>query len=350
MFKTASLKRFDGVWSGAQSHLDQLLRRESMKNHNTVRLLTANGYDKVSDCFIFDGVAYDKQGNAFEKNQDQFFEVGTHNLALLSPEPNFPFSAKHDPNDWYPDFMGAYGPKGLTALGFYVASIFAEQFFEKNGFSPFLSLHKDPATGKSTLWGLLNTLFGRDIPEGLPTSKINTAKGEIRRIATLSNLPLAILEANDSEKARFDFSMLLTLFNRLPLQVRAQTSNDLSTLAIEFKGTLVFIWNQEQFEDRAIKERVLSVPFPKSEISPQTREHADRLTHLARYQPEILCGFRHLILSNRQAVLGAFTGLERTRPCHASTTATDHRSHCFGARPCFCRLDRFENGVPACLH
>ena len=49
LFKTSTLKRFAGIWSGEQPQLDQIVRKESMKNHPTVRLVQTNGYDAKSD-------------------------------------------------------------------------------------------------------------------------------------------------------------------------------------------------------------------------------------------------------------------------------------------------------------
>ena len=49
--------------------------------------------------------------------------------------------------------------------------------------------------------------------EGLPMTKLNTGKGEIRTLAQRSGLFKALLEGNKEDRVRFDFDSLLTLYN-----------------------------------------------------------------------------------------------------------------------------------------
>ena len=49
--------------------------------------------------------------------------------------------------------------------------------------------------------------------------KVNTGKGEIRKLAQRAGLFKALLESNNEDNTRFDMDALLTMFNDNPLQV-----------------------------------------------------------------------------------------------------------------------------------
>jgi len=193
---------------------------------------------------------------------------------------------------------GAYGDVALAALGFFTASLFAEQFSGRpsSRFFPFLSLYGPPGTGKSALINLLNTFLGRAVDEGLSIEEVDTAKGTTRLMASVSNLPIAILEMDQAKARRFNMNRLLTLFNRAPLQTRANRSNDLTVNTLRFRGTLAFAQNVEQFTGEAQKGRVVSLPFRK-EI--QNRETLSALLKLQNLPPGQLAQFRHEVLTRR---------------------------------------------------
>lgn len=298
-FKRACMERFSGVWTGNAQVLDSLMLREMRRRLPKVRLLPYTGYDRRSDCYVFRDQAYGPGGESVVRGEEGFYTLAGHHLDSTDLESVRSFDPEHDLRIWHPDLFAAYGVRGLLALGFETASLFAEQFFRESGFFPFLSLCGDPGTGKTSLKHLLHSLFARDIAEGIPASSANTAKGQIRTIAKRSNLCMSLLEANQDRRTRFEFDSLHELFNRQPLQIRAATSNTGETIEIPFLATISLIWNTEQIDKPALKERTVSVPFLASENTSDSLSALRRLERLMRAEPERLGGLRHWVLTRR---------------------------------------------------
>lgn len=196
--------------------------------------------------------------------------------------------------------LQAFGPPGLAVLGFATASLFANQFADRSStrFFPFLSLYGPAETGKTSMLLLLNRFLGRDVQEGLSLTAVDTAKGQSRQIAAVSNLPVAILEMDRAKAQRFDLNRLLPLFNRGVLQLRAQKSNDLATQEVKFLGSLLFAQNDEQFQGEPQKSRVVSIGFLARLEQGGERLAANKALLALPYGA--LAAFRHEILSRRE--------------------------------------------------
>jgi hypothetical protein len=115
-------------------------------------------------------------------------------------------------------------------------------------------------------------------------------------MASVSNLPIAILEMDPAKARRFNMNRLLTLYNRAPLQTRANRSHDLTVNTLRFRGTLVFAQNVEQFSGEAQKGRVVSLLFRKEA---QNRETLKALLRLQNLPPGQLAAYRHAVLTRR---------------------------------------------------
>jgi hypothetical protein len=200
-----------------------------------------------------------------------------------------------DLNQFIQHLHGAYGNKGLLALGFYVSSLFSYDIFEHYGFFPFLSLYGDPHAGKSFISRLLNRCLFVDT-EGQTMTKANTAKGELRKISQKSSLVCALLEGR-KDAARFDYDSILPLYNRNALYSRATTSQDNRTHDLPLKATMSFVWNHECFTLKPAKERVISLHFAESDMNEST---GAAWTELNNYSPEQLAGVGHYLLSKRK--------------------------------------------------
>nr|WP_320010107.1 hypothetical protein [uncultured Desulfobulbus sp.] len=166
---------------------------------------------------------------------------------------------------------------GIVALSWTVAGWFVNQVKAETNFFPFLSLFGDPASGKSALVTMLNNIQGRE-GEGLPITQLNTKKGAIRTIGQVSGLFTALLEDNERNEKGFDYSIILTAYNRGPLQVQASFSNDLATRENPFLGTLLFSQNREPFNSKAEKQRTISLEFKVEDLSDSTRAAYEKLT------------------------------------------------------------------------
>ena len=284
---------YRGVFYGSPNQLKQYIENLFEQKPPRIRQLIAFGYDPKSDCFVYTHRLYDADGKRFEIGKDAYFEK--QNLSPFLEKSSIPKVGVIDYSTLLDHLYGAFGNRGLLALGFWVTSIFSHVVFEEFRFFPFLSLYGDPRTGKSFLVLLLNRLFGLDM-EGLPATKDNTSKGEKRRMSQFSSMVIPMLEAQLGS-TRFDFNDLLPMYNRNPAQTRAATTNNNETIEIPFHATLSFVQNHEQFKTRAAMERVVSIQFADTDITDESFEHFQKLSE---FSPENLTSFGDHILKNRK--------------------------------------------------
>ena len=284
---------YRGVFYGNPTQLKRYIENLFEQKPPRIRQLIAFGYDPKSHCFVYTHRLYDADGKRFEVGNDAYFDK--QKLSPFLEKSSIPKIGELDYSTLLDHLYGAFGNRGLLALGFWVASIFSHVVFEEFRFFPFLSLYGDPRTGKSFLVLLLNRLFGLDM-EGLPATKDNTSKGEKRRMSQFSSMVIPMLEAQEGS-TRFDFNDLLPMYNRNPAQTRAATTNNNETIEIPFHATLTFVQNHEQFKTRAAMERVVSIPFADTDITDESFEHFQKLSE---FSPENLSAFGDHILKNRK--------------------------------------------------
>ncbi len=288
----AKLLQYRLLFFGSGYDLTLLAEYLFKKKPIKVRECQALGYDRLSDCYVFNKFLYDKNGQRHTLDKDGYF----HEFKLM------PFSGQDksitkieniDVGKFITDLYNAYGEKGLLALGFWVSTTFSHVIFDEFGFFPFMSFHGDPHCGKSDLTTILNRCFYID-SEGLTMSSGNTKKGELRTISQKSSMVTAMLEGR-KDKTRFDYDSILPLYNRNSLQVRAQTTNDNQVFELKFSGALAFVQNVEQFISKPAKERVVSIRFTHDGLD----DTYQAWQHLKTYSIEQLAGIGHYILTNR---------------------------------------------------
>lgn len=210
--------------------------------------------------------------------------------------------------------VDAWGHNGAVALAWTVATTFVSQVKEAINLFPFLSLYGDPASGKSALVTLLNAIQGRE-GEGLPITQLNSKKGMARTIGQVSGLFTALLEDNQRNEKSFDYSIILTAYNRGPLQVQAAFSADLQTQEKPFLGTLLFSQNVEPFNSKAEKQRTISLHFKSDALTDASRAAYEQLTatskaELAGIMQQTLQAREHFEKSWRQAYATATDDLK----------------------------------------
>ncbi|MCF7970825.1 MAG: toprim domain-containing protein [Methylococcaceae bacterium] len=288
----SKLLQYRLLFFGSGSDLTYFAEYLFQKKPIKVRECQSLGYDPLSGCYVLNKFLYDKDGKHYAIDKDGYF----HNHKLK------PFSGQDksitridmvDVAKFIQALHGAYGDKGLLALGFWVSTTFSHVIFKEFGFFPFMSFHGDPHCGKSDLTTTLNRCFFID-SEGLAMSSGNTKKGELRTISQKSSMVTAMLEGRKNS-VRFDYDSILPLYNRNSLQVRAQTTNDNQVHDLKFTGALAFVQNVEQFISKPAKERVVSIHFTHDGLD----DTYDAWQHLKTYSPEQLAGIGHFILRNR---------------------------------------------------
>lgn len=91
-------------------------------------------------------------------------------------------------------------------------------------------------------------------------------------MAGFSGIFTALLEDNQRNERSFDYSILLTQYNSSPLQVQASFTNTLETQDTPFLGSLLFVQNNEPFNQKAEKQRVISLNFKTDHLNSSTAQ------------------------------------------------------------------------------
>lgn len=278
-FTQMFLTRARVLWEGDKMPSLALTRMIVESGAPVIRQLQVTGYDKESDCYIFKDFAIDKKEKFMLPSEKGFFELSRSEQVRPAQYPTVKPVKGIEPKEVYSLIYQAWGNQGIIGVAWEVAGWFVHRIKKETGFFPFLSFWGDTQVGKSMLARFMNALQCLD-EEGLPMKKVNTGKGEIRKLAQRAGLFKALLESNDGDNIRFDMDALLTMYNENPLQVRALKSNDIQTVEIPFQSSLLFVQNREPFKTKAQKERVVSVEFRENALTPETAQAFNKLIQI----------------------------------------------------------------------
>lgn len=283
--RTMLMKYAKVAWQGDKLPTTSLLELITHTKAPQIRQMQSIGYDKDSDCYVMPDYLIHPTGEKAVPNQRGIFRVGGKEYVrpaqhkAITPETEYSITSLKAVCQLIDE---SWGPRGITALGWTVASWFVNQIKAAEGFFPFLSLHGEPATGKSCLATVLNAMQGLH-EEGIPMNKVNTSKGEVRRIGQRSGLFTGLLEANDTRQAGFDFGgTLRALYNDNPLQVRAKTTGGVATTEIPFYSAFMFVQNTEPFDGNPDKQRAISLDFAREDLSEETEQACAELMSIPK--------------------------------------------------------------------
>lgn len=266
-----------------------------------VKLLSYTGYQPESGAHIFAGWGIDHSGKPLYPDKQGVFTIG-HNQHFRAPahateKAITPIEgSKEKVATIYGLIREAWGLNGTVALSWTVAGWFVHQIKSAIDFFPFLSIYGDPAAGKSALVRTLNAIQARDT-DGQPINQQNTRKGISREIGKASGLFIALLEDNQRNEKSFDYSVLLTGYNRGPLSVQAAFSNDLQTKEQPFLGSLLFVQNNEPFISKAEKQRVISLQCKSDDLTDTSRKAYSEILDMRKGE---LADILRQVLTNRQ--------------------------------------------------
>jgi len=269
--KAMFLGRAKAHWKGDTAATEALIDLIVSAKAKEVRQLEFTGYDRESGCYVYPTHMIPPNGELVLPNEKGFFDVASNKSVHPAPY-NFAILPSNgvQVSKLYELMLAAWGFKAALAIAWVVASWFVNQIKKEIGFFPFLSLYGDSQTGKSNMVRILNAFQCMD-EEGMPMSKTNTAKGELRKIAQRSGAFIAMLEwPQDPKMARFSIDQILTMFNECPLQVRALKTADNRTHEIPFYGAMMFVQNVEPQKTKPQKERVVSCEFRAEDLNENT--------------------------------------------------------------------------------
>ncbi len=269
------------AWTGGTNATQALAKKITMaKGIPETREMQLTGYDIETRWYMFKHFAVSPAGKLHQPDKNGLYRL-TH-LEWAKP-PTHAGDKAIKPSKKGPSvreihrlITDAWGPNGAAGVAFTVASWFVNQIKEQKGFFPHASFAGDVQAGKSVLTNILNAIQGYN-GEGLPISQLSTKKAMARSISRESGRFVALLEDNQRNDRAFDYSILLTAYNKGPLQLRAAFSNDNRTTEAPFQGALLFVQNTAPFNSKAEKERVFSLEFRHDALTDSTRAAHDKL-------------------------------------------------------------------------
>lgn len=274
-------------FSGTTEQLQRLLRdqipAQGLKEVETIDFV---GYAKEHGAYIFGDVAV-KDGNLYELNAEDYFEIGRLNVKSLLQSLKLDInSRREDYSDaWFADLWTAFGVKGMVALAFWLGSLFAEQIRGRDKSYPFLEAVGEAGAGKTTLIEFLWRLLGRDEHEGIDPTK-STLAGRTRTFGQVGNLPMVMIEAdrsNGSDKThakQFDWDELKPLYNGRIGRARGVKSAGNETYEPPFRGSVVISQNAVVDASDAVLQRIVHLHFDKSMHSAEGAVASKRLENM----------------------------------------------------------------------
>lgn len=261
-------------FTGKTEQLQWLLQDQTPpQGVKEVQTIDFIGYAKEHGAYIFGDLAV-KDGNLYELNAEDYFEIGRLNVKSLLQSLKLDINPKREDytDAWLADVWTAFGVKGIVALAFWLGSLFAEQIRARDKSYPFLEAVGEAGAGKTTLIEFLWKLLGRDDFEGTDPTK-STLPGRTRTFGQVGNLPMVMIEAdrsNGSEKMhakQFDWDELKPLYNGRIGRARGVKSAGNETYEPPFRGAVVISQNAVVDASDAVLQRIVHLYFDKSSHS-----------------------------------------------------------------------------------
>ena len=268
------------MFTGKSFQLERILKNQTF-DIKAVQTIDFIGYSKEHKCYVFNDVAI-KDGIKYDINDEDFFDVGKLSIKSLSQSINLSINKNRDKHqtEWVKQLSKSYGTKGITALAFWLGSLFAEQIRLKHSSYPFIEIIGEPGAGKTTIIEFMWKLLGRHDYEGFDPSK-STPAARARNFSQGGNLPVVMIESDrgdDTSKSKmFEWDELKTLYNGRSVRSRGVKNNGNETYEPPFRGSVVISQNAEVKASQAIMERIIHLNFTKANHTEETKELSDML-------------------------------------------------------------------------
>lgn len=268
------------MFTGKSYQLERILKNQTY-DIKSVQTIDFIGYSKIHKCYVFNDVAI-KDGIKYDINDEDFFDAGKLSIKSLSQSINLTINKNRDKHqtEWVTQLCKSYGTKGITALAFWLGSLFAEQIRSKHSSYPFIEIIGEPGAGKTTIIEFMWKLLGRHDYEGFDPSK-STPAARARNFSQGGNLPVVLIESDrgdDTAKNRmFEWDELKTLYNGRSVRSRGVKNNGNETYEPPFRGSVVISQNAEVKASKAIMERIIHLNFTKAKHTEVTKELSDML-------------------------------------------------------------------------
>jgi len=267
------------IFTGSKTQLDQFLK-DKLHGIKTVETVDFIGYSADHQTYVFNDLAI-RNGAAIELNDEDFFELDRLSIKSLNQSVHLHIGDEREYQDKWPGYIWeCFGEKGIVAVAFWYASLFAEQIRATQKSFPFLEIVGAPGAGKSTLIEFLWRLVGRSDYEGFDPSK-STPAARARIMSQVANLPVVMIEGDRDEDTahskKFDWDELKTAYNGRASRATGVKNNGNDTREPPFRGSLVISQNADVDASEAMLQRIVHLSFDTSGHTPQSKIAAEAL-------------------------------------------------------------------------
>jgi YD repeat-containing protein len=227
---------------------------------------------------------------------------GIANINDASHDTNRLYSFKPgnlDFSSWANYYYQSFESNGIIGILFLILSIYRDIVFNQVGFFPFLFLHGDYGTGKTSFVERLLSVFGKDTIGIALNNATITALSRI--VSTRFNSLFYLKEyTSDTDESAQDF--ILTAYDGAG-RTTGIKSNDNRTQSLVIKSGIILDGNELPVEKSAVFSRMILASFEKQNFSDQQKQAFDRL----KQEAEIGLGNVLLdILKHREYFAGSF--------------------------------------------
>ena len=273
------------MYTGSGQQLDKIMK-DQLYGLKTVSTIDYIGYSKEHGAYLFGDVAV-KDGAVYPINLEDYFEFGKMRLKTLQKGVSVRLQRERkDYNEeWLRLLWICFGTQGLVALVFFFGSLFCEQIRARYQSYLFLELTGEAGSGKTTLLNLLWKLLGREGYEGFDPMK-STKAGRSRLMGQVSGMPVVFLEAdrhsedNKTHAKSFEWDELKDFYGGGTLATKGVKTAGNETYEPPFRGAIAISQNAAVVAHEAIMTRIGKLHFVRPNVTPESREAADKLNAL----------------------------------------------------------------------
>jgi hypothetical protein len=180
---------------------------------------------------------------------------------------------------WAKCYYQSFESNGIIGILFLILSIFRDIVFNQIGFFPFLFLHGDYGTGKTSFVERLLSVFGKDtIGVALNNATIVALS---RIVSTRFNSLFYLKEyTSDTDDNAQDF--ILTAYDGAG-RTTGVKSNDNRTQSLVIKSGIILDGNELPVEKSAVFSRMILASFEKQNFTDEQKEAFDKLKQEAEF-------------------------------------------------------------------
>ncbi len=181
--------------------------------------------------------------------------------------------------EWAKYYYQSFESNGIIGILFLILSVFRDIVFNQVGFFPFLFLHGDYGTGKTSFVERLLSVFGKDT---IGTALNNATITALSRIVSTRLNSLFYFKEYTSETDESAQDFILTAYDGAG-RTTGVKSNDNRTQSLVIKSGIILDGNELPVEKSAVFSRMILASFEKQNFSNEQKEAFDKLKSEAEF-------------------------------------------------------------------